>query len=106
HGPPFARRRREGRHYRGDTGDQSELRALDASWVSSDGAAKESNLPSEGLPRRHGFEDRMGHQTRAAPWASLRLGTTHAGLAEISPADSSAPPAGRTTSCRRRFRLG
>ena len=74
--------------------------------VSSDGAAKESNLPSEGLPRRHGFEDRMGHQTRAAPWASLRLGTSHAGLAEISPADSSAPPAGRTTSCRRRFRLG
>src|SRR5207245_458471 len=35
---------------------------------------KESNLPSEGLPRRHGFEDRMGHQTRAAPPASLNFG--------------------------------
>src|SRR5437588_821574 len=30
--------------------------------VSSHGAAKESNLPSEGLPRRHGFED---HGARA-----------------------------------------
>jgi rhodanese-related sulfurtransferase len=30
-------------------------------------AAKESNLPSGGLHRPAGFEDRMGHQTRAAP---------------------------------------
>ena len=31
------------------------------------GAAKESNLPTVGLPRPAGFEDRMGHQTPAAP---------------------------------------
>jgi hypothetical protein len=31
----------------------------------------ESNHPSVGLPRPAGFEDRMGHQTRAAPPASL-----------------------------------
>jgi hypothetical protein len=31
----------------------------------------ESNHPSVGLPRPAGFEDRMGHQTRAAPLASL-----------------------------------
>jgi predicted patatin/cPLA2 family phospholipase len=30
-------------------------------------AAKESNLPSRGLPGPAGFEDRMGHQARAAP---------------------------------------
>jgi hypothetical protein len=35
-------------------------------------AAKESNLPSEGLPRPAGFEDRMGHQARAAPLVILR----------------------------------
>src|SRR3954464_576559 len=37
-----------------------------------DGAAKESNLPSGGLPRPAGFEDRMGHQTPAAPPRRLR----------------------------------
>jgi surfactin synthase thioesterase subunit len=31
------------------------------------GPAKESNLPSVGLPRPAGFEGRMGHQARAAP---------------------------------------
>src|SRR5215211_7044063 len=31
------------------------------------GAAKESNLPTAGLRRPAGFEDRMGHQARAAP---------------------------------------
>jgi hypothetical protein len=34
-------------------------------------AAKESNLPSRGLPGPAGFEDRMGHQARAAPWMML-----------------------------------
>src|SRR3954451_8928457 len=36
------------------------------------GAAKESNLPTVGLPRPAGFEDRMGHQTPAAPQVILR----------------------------------
>lgn len=31
------------------------------------GAAQESNLPSVGLPRLTGFEDRLGHRARAAP---------------------------------------
>jgi hypothetical protein len=35
------------------------------------GAAKESNLPSGGLLRPAGFEDRMGHQAHATPSASL-----------------------------------
>lgn len=30
-------------------------------------SGKESNLPSAGLPRLPGFEDRLGHQTRSAP---------------------------------------
>jgi hypothetical protein len=34
-------------------------------------AAKESNLPSEGLPRPARFEDGMGHQARAAPQEML-----------------------------------
>src|SRR4051812_37564167 len=38
------------------------------------GAAKESNLPSVGLPRPAGFEDRMGHQTPAAPQRMLGAG--------------------------------
>jgi hypothetical protein len=33
----------------------------------SNGAAQESNLPSVGLPRLTGFEDRLGHRARAAP---------------------------------------
>ena len=37
------------------------------------GAAKESNLPSGGLPRPAGFEDRMGHQTPAAPVRTIPL---------------------------------
>ncbi len=40
----------------------------------SDGAAKESNLPSVGLPRPAGFEGRMGHQTPAAPGRRLGRG--------------------------------
>jgi hypothetical protein len=31
------------------------------------GAAQESNLPSVGLPRLTGFEDRLGHRAHAAP---------------------------------------
>jgi hypothetical protein len=31
------------------------------------GAAQESNLPSDGLRRLTGFEDRLGHRARAAP---------------------------------------
>jgi hypothetical protein len=33
----------------------------------SNGAAQESNLPSDGLRRLTGFEDRLGHRARAAP---------------------------------------
>jgi hypothetical protein len=39
--------------------------------TSSNGAAQESNLPSVGLPRLTGFEDRLGHRARAAPRTSL-----------------------------------
>src|SRR4051795_8034242 len=35
------------------------------------GAAPESNRPSVGLPRRTGFEDRLGHRARAAPRVRL-----------------------------------
>ena len=34
----------------------------------------ESNHPSGGLPRPAGFEDRMGHQTPAAPRSMLGAG--------------------------------
>src|SRR5213082_3402340 len=40
--------------------------------ICTNGAAKESNLPTRGLHGPAGFEDRMGHQTPAAPRASLR----------------------------------
>jgi hypothetical protein len=33
----------------------------------------ESNHPSGGLPRPAGFEDRMGHQTPAAPLRTIPL---------------------------------
>jgi hypothetical protein len=35
--------------------------------ISGYDAAKESNLPSRGLPGPASFEDWMGHQARAAP---------------------------------------
>jgi hypothetical protein len=38
----------------------------------SDDAAKESNLPSRGLPGPASFEDWMGHQARAAPPVIVR----------------------------------
>jgi hypothetical protein len=38
---------------------------------SAHGAAMESNHPSGGLLRPAGFEDRMGHQTPAAPKTML-----------------------------------
>ena len=34
------------------------------------GAAQESNLPSDGLRRLTGFEDRLGHRAHAAPGAA------------------------------------
>jgi hypothetical protein len=37
------------------------------------GAAKESNLPTRGLHGPAGFEDRMGHQTLAAPGLIIRI---------------------------------
>ncbi len=37
-------------------------------------SGKESNLPSVGLPRLPGFEDRLGHQTRAAPLHIMIVG--------------------------------
>jgi hypothetical protein len=37
--------------------------------VQGSGAAQESNLPTVGLPRPAGFEDRMGHRARATPWS-------------------------------------
>ena len=40
--------------------------------ISSHDAAKESNLPSRGLPGPASFEDWMGHQARAAPGLMLR----------------------------------
>src|ERR1700751_4723139 len=43
--------------------------------ITSNGAAPESNRPSVGLPRRTGFEDRLGHRTHAAPPASVVVGT-------------------------------
>lgn len=47
--------------------------------ISSYDAAKESNLPSGGLPRPAGFEDRMGHQAPAAPRGILRAVRNRAG---------------------------
>jgi hypothetical protein len=43
------------------------------------GAAPESNRPSVGLPRRTGFEDRLGHRAHAAPPASVIAGTVPPG---------------------------
>src|SRR6476659_1880137 len=48
------------------------------------GAAPESNRPSVGLPRRTGFEDRLGHQARAAPPASVVAGTVPPGTVPIT----------------------
>src|SRR5687768_12160365 len=39
--------------------------------IRRNGAAMESNHPGVGLPPPAGFEDRMGHQTPAAPRASV-----------------------------------
>ncbi len=45
-------------------------------------AAKESNLPSGGLPRPAGFEDRIGHQAPAAPPVILRSAYSRRGVHE------------------------
>src|SRR4051794_20625260 len=50
-------------------GQRAKAHLRESSW---NGAAKESNLPTVGLPRPAGFEDRMGHQTPAAPRLILR----------------------------------
>jgi|SRR5215211_3402946 len=42
-----------------------------AQYLFPSGAAQESNLPSVGLQRLTGFEDRLGHRARAAPPARL-----------------------------------
>ncbi len=47
--------------------------------VSRDDAAKESNLPSRGLPGPASFEDWMGHQARAAPRRMVVLDLVRAG---------------------------
>jgi len=49
-----------------------ELQDVTATPISSHDAAKESNLPSRGLPGPASFEDWMGHQARAAPRLMLR----------------------------------
>jgi len=49
-----------------------ELQDVTATPISSHDAAKESNLPSRGLPGPASFEDWMGHQARAAPRMMLR----------------------------------
>src|SRR5579864_7684920 len=49
--------------------------------ISSHDAAKESNLPSRGLPGPASFEDWMGHQARAAPRMIVGLGARHRGVA-------------------------
>jgi hypothetical protein len=64
-----ARKASNGRSASHIAGDRA-VEVLDAEWRSQsapDGAAKESNLPSVGLPRPAGFEGRMGHQALAAP---------------------------------------
>jgi hypothetical protein len=43
------------------------IRTWPFAGISSNGAAQESNLPSDGLRRLTGFEDRLGHRARAAP---------------------------------------
>ena len=49
----------------------SEQEAERLAYICSHGAAMESNHPTGGLLRPAGFEDRMGHQTPAAPDAML-----------------------------------
>jgi hypothetical protein len=75
HREPRARTRRRGPSGPSGPCRSSATRApvhVVAAPISSHDAAKESNLPSGGLPRPAGFEDRMGHQARAAPPRILR----------------------------------
>ena len=58
--------------------------------ISRHDAAKESNLPSRGLPGPASFEDWMGHQARAAPAVILRGLGPRRGLEACRPC-SSAP---------------
>src|SRR3954463_4958888 len=62
-----------------------------------DGAAKESNLPSVGLPRLTGFEDRLGHRPRplqGAQRTSSAPGSRARRRPTTSPAAASAGPGG------------
>jgi hypothetical protein len=71
--------------YSGHVGRTPETRPLPADPRTAEnpaaepnGAAKESNLPTAGLRRPAGFEDRMGHQARAAPPRRLEARATSA----------------------------
>ena len=61
------------------------------------GAAQESNLPPAGLRRATGFEDRVGHQPRAAPrarigsWACRRTPSSHSRCSMRSTPTTSMP---------------
>ena len=64
-----------------------------------DGAAMESNHPSGGLLRPAGFEDRMGHQTPAAPRPSLNRRQSPTELLMLRlrrPRQAPVRPSGRT----------
>ena len=64
------------------------------------GAAMESNHPSGGLLRPAGFEDRMGHQTPAAPPPSLGSPPTGAHRVRTAwPPPARATDAARINSC-------
>src|SRR3954468_23794084 len=59
------------------------------------GAAQESNLPSVGLPRLTGFEDRLGHRARAAPGpATLVAGASRGGAQDAAVADAACEAVG------------
>ena len=83
--------------------------------VVGDEAAQESNLPTGGLHRPAGFEDRMGHRAPAAPWGAHRSNAVEpVGCADrdrhgdrprrSSPTAPGAPASCRPTCCPRRSR--
>jgi hypothetical protein len=91
--PRSVQQLRKSRHRRGAVPSDSQryrkvypgrpaIRLGKRDWA--DGAAPESNRPSVGLPRRTGFEDRLGHRTHAAPPASVVIGTVPSGTVPIT----------------------
>src|SRR3954471_14477149 len=64
------------------------------------GAAKESNLPSVGLPRLTGFEGRLGHRPRPLHAGRLGLGPRPA-LAGAKAAGQCLPGGGELGAARR-----